>query len=350
MGVAATIGDQIVKVQNDYSGLEKEFRKATGRDVVHLGDNINSLVKDPISIVIPTYIGEHLNLVLQNIEKQIYRNFEVIIVDDGSPNDIPSVLRRESIHFPVKYIRILKNRGRSTGRNLGIGAADADIIVTIDSDIILPIDFTARMAARQHFLEKSLFVGFREDITRDRYIYRNTRGPEISRDWRYFTENNKRFLDLTVTQSPHNEFQKTFHLIKESNNFKSFGRGTSIGYWDLPCMVIGHSLCFQKDEAIKAGGFIENFFHGWGMEDIAFGASMIANGNFVVPALDWVSYHIDHERRSGLHKTGGVEFKRNLNVYLNQYLKLHRKELIFPRHALKKIKEENNINYYESEG
>jgi len=87
-----------------------------------------------LSIIIPLYNDEkNINKALDAIFNNTFKNFEVIIIDDGSTDN--SV---ENIKFyPVKIFR-QQNFGPAKARNLGVKKANGNIIVFIDSDIIMP--------------------------------------------------------------------------------------------------------------------------------------------------------------------------------------------------------------------
>ncbi|MFA7252244.1 MAG: glycosyltransferase family 2 protein [Candidatus Paceibacterota bacterium] len=342
-----TISSMVISTSNDYSRVEGDFIKKTGLNLIKLDRRAIKFAKDPISIVIPTYIGERLDIILQNLNNQVYKNFEVIIVDDASPNDVTTKFKNSIFSFPIKYIRVLKNQGASTATNIGVDLSNSNIIILMEQDMIPPIDLTAKMAVRQQFTTKSVFVGFRETIRYEDYVRRH-KPASMSGDWRYKIKDDGSFLDLTIKQTFKSIIKGKINLLKKSDYFKKFGMGETISHWDLASMVIGHSLCFKKDDIVEAGGFIERFFYGWGMDDIALGASMIANKNFIIPAVDWVSYHIEHDRYSGSRAIEMAELKKNLDLYLNKYIAYSNNKLKFRHHKIKKIKSVNNITYYES--
>ncbi len=342
------ISQVIIDTSNDYSRIERKFKKITGCNLIKLEKKAIKLAFEPVSIIIPTYIGERLDLILKNLDKQTYRNFEVIVVDDASPNNVADMFRNLKLNFPLKYIRVMKNQGTSAGINTGLISSSYNITVVMDQDMIPPRDFLAKMVVRQQFTKNTLFVGFREGIEYYDYIKNKNRKPKIFADWRCRVKDNEDFLDLTVKQAFKYEFKKRLNLTKESDYFKKFSYGKSIGHWDLSCMVIGHSMCFKKSEAIGVGGFIEKFFIGWGMDDIAFGASMIANGNFIIPAVDWVSYHINHKRYSGSRKVEKNELDKNLKLYLDSYLNMSITKLKFARHQVREVGRADKVTYYES--
>ena len=88
-----------------------------------------------VSILIPTY--NRANLVPRAIESvlaQTYKDFEIIVVDDGSTDHTAQVL--EAYKDRIKYI-YKPNGGVSSARNLGLKHANGDFLVFLDSDDII---------------------------------------------------------------------------------------------------------------------------------------------------------------------------------------------------------------------
>lgn len=90
-------------------------------------------VSPKVSIVIPAYNSKYLGEALGSIFEQTYRDFEVIVVDDGSPG---TAIRQICEGFPeVRYIR-QANAGPSVARNLGVREAKGGWIAFLDDDDI----------------------------------------------------------------------------------------------------------------------------------------------------------------------------------------------------------------------
>ena len=88
--------------------------------------------KPAVSVVIPTFNRAWcLAETLRSVAGQTFRNFEILVVDDGSTDDTPDLLRR----FPeVRVHRWPDNRGVSAARNQGIEMARGGWICFLDSD------------------------------------------------------------------------------------------------------------------------------------------------------------------------------------------------------------------------
>jgi glycosyltransferase involved in cell wall biosynthesis len=94
----------------------------------------NRLTKAPFfSIVIPTYNRETvIGRALKSLVAQSFRNFEVIVIDDGSTDDTEKVVTRlEDIR--IKYFK-KKNEERNIARNTGIALSRGRYVNFLDSD------------------------------------------------------------------------------------------------------------------------------------------------------------------------------------------------------------------------
>ena len=96
---------------------------------------MNSLV----SIIIPVYnTGRYLKEAVDSAVNQIYKNKEIIVVDDGSTDNTKKVVEPYLNSGKMKYI-YQENKGVAGARNTGIKAAKGEFIAFLDSDdIFLP--------------------------------------------------------------------------------------------------------------------------------------------------------------------------------------------------------------------
>jgi len=88
-----------------------------------------------ISVIIANLNGErYLADCLQSLADQTFRDFEVIVVDNGSTDNSLALLRKD---FPwVKVIALESNTGFARGNNIGIEASSAKYVVTLNNDTI----------------------------------------------------------------------------------------------------------------------------------------------------------------------------------------------------------------------
>lgn len=98
----------------------------------------------PITVFTPTYNRAYLlPRLFESLCKQTFKNFEWLIVDDGSTDNTAEVVERLQNHpdrtFPVRYYK-KENGGKHTAINLGVKEARGELFFIADSDDILPPD------------------------------------------------------------------------------------------------------------------------------------------------------------------------------------------------------------------
>ena len=95
-----------------------------------------------ISVIIPVYkVEEYLDRCVNSITSQIYKNLEIILVDDGSPDKCPQICD-ELAYTDNRIVVIHKpNGGLSDARNAGCRVATGEFISFIDSDDYISNDF-----------------------------------------------------------------------------------------------------------------------------------------------------------------------------------------------------------------
>ncbi len=88
-----------------------------------------------ISIIVPVYKSEDtLKNCVDSILKQIYCNFELLLIDDGSPDRSGEICDAYAARDSRVRVYHKKNGGVSTARNLGVEVACGDWITFIDAD------------------------------------------------------------------------------------------------------------------------------------------------------------------------------------------------------------------------
>lgn len=94
----------------------------------------NLLSIPSVSFIIPVYNGEKTILkAIQSALNQNYKNFDVIVVNDGSRDNTLGVLN--SISDPrLKIIDLKKNQGRSNARNTGVENSKSEFVAFLDAD------------------------------------------------------------------------------------------------------------------------------------------------------------------------------------------------------------------------
>lgn len=96
-----------------------------------------------VSIIVPCYNqANFLDEAIDSCLKQTYKDFEIIIVNDGSTDNTSAVAEAYKIQFP-KLVKVIhqENKGLSAARNAGIKKASGGWILTLDADDKIHHDF-----------------------------------------------------------------------------------------------------------------------------------------------------------------------------------------------------------------
>lgn len=120
-----------------------------------------------VSIIMPCYItsakqAELLDETLRTVGEQTYQDYEVIVVDDGSPLDVAAITAR---HGKIVNLR-QANAGSAVARNTGIRASRGEYLVFLDADDhLLPPALDAGLRCFSEHPECGFVVGRREEMT-----------------------------------------------------------------------------------------------------------------------------------------------------------------------------------------
>lgn len=88
-----------------------------------------------ITVILPVYnVADFLPRCLRSIDKQTFRDFRVIAVNDGSTDDSPRILREFEASHPYFTVIDQNNQGLAAARNTGLALAKTEYISFIDSD------------------------------------------------------------------------------------------------------------------------------------------------------------------------------------------------------------------------
>lgn len=118
-----------------------------------------------ISIIIPLYnVEKYIEATLRSILNQTYKEYEIILVDDGSVDDSLSVAEKtlEEKSFRNYIVLKEKNSGQGVARNYGMTKASGDWIFFMDADDLLPkYAFEKLVSAAETENADMTFCGFK---------------------------------------------------------------------------------------------------------------------------------------------------------------------------------------------
>lgn len=95
-------------------------------------------MKNLISVIVPVYkVEKYINQCIESIVNQTYKNLEIILIDDGSPDSCPQICDEwKNKDIRIKVIH-KQNEGLSQARNSGLEICTGDFISFVDSDDFL---------------------------------------------------------------------------------------------------------------------------------------------------------------------------------------------------------------------
>ena len=88
-----------------------------------------------VSVIVPVYkVEKYLDKCVESIVGQTYKNLEIILVDDGSPDNCPAMCDKWADRDSRIKVIHKQNGGVSSARNAGIDAVQGEFIGFVDSD------------------------------------------------------------------------------------------------------------------------------------------------------------------------------------------------------------------------
>ena len=107
------------------------------------------------SVIVPVYnrIDEVQDL-LESLSRQTCKDFEVLIVEDGSTEPCKETVESFASKLDVKYF-YKRNEGRSIARNYGIERAQGEYFIFFDSDCVIPECYFTQLSAKlkEHYTD-----------------------------------------------------------------------------------------------------------------------------------------------------------------------------------------------------
>lgn len=242
-----------------------------------------------ISIVIPVYNAEkYLEQCLNSIKNQTYKNFEVILVNDGSIDNSESICK-EFVESDTRFRYYLKaNGGASSARNFGLDNVTGEYITFIDAD-----DWVD-----ENHLE--VLINNIKENNSDMAVSSIKKFDNVSR-FKFRVYSNKEKYLLNYNKLNREEFLVILpKLIHASNSYK-----------------IAVSKLFKK-ELLSDVRFDESIVYG---EDLEF-FFKIYNNISSISYVDEVSYIYRLYDESTSSKFGQLYMKQELGIYKKMYEKI----------------------------
>lgn len=179
-----------------------------------------------ISVIIPSYgQAEYLSQAIESVLAQTEQPHEIIVIDDGSPDNSIEIAKK----YPVKLIQ-QTNRGLSSARNTGIMNATGDYIFPLDADDMMTENC----------------------IKRINEVIDETYADIIAPSFKTFGTSNEEVILMT------------------NPTIEDFKTGNRIGYFSA----------IKKSALLEIGGYSSKMI--WGWEDYALWFDLLSKGNILI--------------------------------------------------------------------
>lgn len=118
-----------------------------------------------VSVIVPVYnTRKYILQCLESLQKQSYSDYEVILVDDGSPDDSAQIIDQFIADNALGNFHLVhkENGGLCSARNFGMGLAKGQWIAHVDSDDWIDPDYLSGMVEAIHETDADFcLTGFR---------------------------------------------------------------------------------------------------------------------------------------------------------------------------------------------
>ena len=173
-----------------------------------------------LSVVIPIYNAEkHLKECVDSVLDQTYRDYEMILVDDGSTDGSKAICREYAERYPFVKVISQSNAGASAARNAGLRAAKGEYVHFIDSDDMLAYDNAYADLSLKALDGENQIIFFRRERIREGVEGIDAIQPEYKADGRFCGDVLKHVLSsryiLTMTCPVNKIFLRSFLIENE---------------------------------------------------------------------------------------------------------------------------------------
>lgn len=228
------------------------------------------------TVIIPVYNQlEQLLITLNAFNNQTKKgkdDLEVIVVDDGSEQQVSEIIKKFKFEFLIKVVR-QSNGGRAKARNLGIENASKDIVIFCDADRVPRNDFVKKHIESHSSEEERLVIG---DI-REVYISNTKTLPDF-------------FLQTVEKLDRRSRVPAYPRMI--SNLYDKEGKTDSFIPW---IGTFTGNMSVSRKALNQVGRFDERFKQ-WGFEHFELGLRLFKDGVSFVRTESAINYHIAHTR------------------------------------------------------
>lgn len=228
-----------------------------------------------VSVIIPAYqSAETLPRAIKSVLNQNYKNFEIIVVDNGSTDNTQIIVNSlMELDSRIHLVSLKTNQRPAGGRNAGVTASAGEYIAFLDADD----EWLQTKVENQLFAFELPEIGV---VLTDGFIINASSGTKELYSTNYHT-----YFQRMVPES----------YADQINLYKLSGPVREILY--EKCVVNLSSVLLRKDLFIKVGGFDQNLF---GPEDLDLWIKLAKITNYAYLAVPMVNRYISNDNFSAM--------------------------------------------------
>jgi glycosyltransferase involved in cell wall biosynthesis len=261
------------------------------------------------SVVMPTYNkAPYLERTLASWVQQEARDYEIVLVNDGSTDQTREVIERYQPRLPLVAVHT-ENRGRAAARNEALRHARGELVVFSDDDRLVHPSFVQAhveaFEAGEHLVvlgpQRGIATEIRDgqdDLARHdlarillahpEWLAPLSRGePLDTLSAAQIEEDLPGVLEVFAVGEPFHER----YLRAALETFGGDLRGCSFGW----VLAATGNMSARREAVLRVGGFDEAF-QGWGLEDTDLHYRLSVDGAITTFAAQALNYHQNHRR------------------------------------------------------
>jgi len=282
-----------------------------------------------VSVIVPTYNkAPYLDLSLASWCHQRFRDYELVVVDDGSTDDTREVLARYENRLPLRCVR-RSHGGRAAARNGGLAAASGSLVVFVDDDRIVPDDFLERhVSAHNSTPADWVIIGWQRGLLVDLPSVgdQDATPASIVRLLRQRPD-----LEAVLARGGQVKTLTPADLAADAAAIAHLQLADPWeGYLTSVMDVYGEELTScplawscgttgnlsTRRELLDRVGWFEERFTGWGLEDSELHYRLVRGGARTRVEKAAVNFHQNHPKNGGTHRWSWL---RNARVFLEKH-------------------------------
>ena len=183
-------------------------------------------MREKISVIVPVYgVEKMLARCVESILAQTYENIELVLVDDGSPDQCPAMCDQYAEKYKNIVVIHKKNGGLTSAWKAGVTAATGDLLGFVDSDDWIDPDTVLRIPPSKSVRKDTDIVPTHNNVSANKIYFDGI----VNRFFRFILYSSRRytyFCSLVTNASGRNSFSLitrasplTTHISGSSSTF-----------------------------------------------------------------------------------------------------------------------------------